>query len=116
MTFGPSGPPPWIGPVVPVGVGDGLVGVGLGDGLVVVTVPPRCTMNSQMEYPYPVARTVPFMRTYRPLPLTLMTWLPPVPLVIVATVFQFVLSLDNCAWKFLLDAVSQLICTWQTGW
>src|SRR5215468_4009851 len=101
MTFGPSEPPPWIGPPVPVGVGEGLVGVGLGVGLVVVTAPPRCTMNSQMEYPYWVARAVPYIRTYRPLPLTLTTWLPPVPLVIVATVFQFVLSLDNWIWKFL---------------
>ena len=65
MTFGPSEPPPWIGPPVPVGVGLALVGLGDGVGDVVVTEPPGCTMNSQMEYPYWVARTVPFWRQPR---------------------------------------------------
>src|SRR5215468_2592059 len=60
-------------PVPPVGE---VVGDGVGD--VVVPPPLVCTTNSHSEYPYPVARAVPYIRTYRPVPLALMVCVPPV--------------------------------------
>src|ERR1700722_3212627 len=40
------------------------------------------TWNSHSEYPYWVARAVPYIRMYRPVPLTVRLWLPPVPVVV----------------------------------
>ncbi len=40
------------------------------------------TWNSHSEYPYPVARCVPYIRTYRPVPVTLRFCVPPVPVVV----------------------------------
>jgi hypothetical protein len=40
------------------------------------------TWNSQSEYPYGVARVVPYIRTYRPVPLTVRVCVPPVPVVV----------------------------------
>src|SRR5580693_7232935 len=47
-------------------------------------VPPAVpeTWNSHRLYPYWVARAVPYMRTYRPVPVTLRVWVPPVPVVV----------------------------------
>src|ERR1041384_5068615 len=39
------------------------------------------TWNSHSEYPYPVARAVPYIRTYLPAPFTLSVCVPPVPVV-----------------------------------
>ena len=51
-----------------------------------VTVPPPPpvvkTWNSQSEYPKPVPRAVPDMRTYRPVPFTVSVWVPPVAVVV----------------------------------
>src|SRR6202000_1092114 len=57
-------------------------------------VPPAVveTPNSHSEYPYWVARAVPYIRTYRPVPLTLRVWVPPVPLVVEEIVVQFLPS------------------------
>jgi len=54
------------------------VGVGVGVGV----EPVVRTANSHSEYPYGVARVVPYMRTYRPVPLTVSVWVPPVPVVV----------------------------------
>ena len=40
------------------------------------------TWNSHSEYPYGVARAVPYIRTYRPVPVTFSVWVPPVPVVV----------------------------------
>src|SRR5436309_815483 len=45
------------------------------------TVP--CTSNSHNEYPYPVARAVPYIRTYRPVPVIPRFSMPPLPVVVV---------------------------------
>src|SRR5437764_945811 len=49
-----------------------------------VTPPPPVvkTWNSHSEYPKPVARAVPYIRTYRPVPLTVSVCVPPVPVVV----------------------------------
>src|SRR2546429_571305 len=60
----------------PVPLVDGL-GVGLGVGPPVVD-----TANSQSEYPHWVARAVPYMRMYRPVPETASVCVPPVPVVV----------------------------------
>src|SRR6266545_8182399 len=40
------------------------------------------TWNSHSEYPYGVARVVPYIRTYRPPPVTASVCVPPVPEVV----------------------------------
>ena len=95
-------------PSVPVGVGLGLVGGArrrAGGGHRAT----GWTTNSQMEYPYPVARTVPYIRTYRPLPLTLTIWVPPVPLVIVADGVPVRVVVGHLDLEVLPYAVSQLM-------
>src|SRR4051812_7344855 len=49
-----------------------------------VPVPPPVpkTWNSHSEYPYGVARPVPYIRTYRPEPLTFSVCTPPAPVVV----------------------------------
>jgi hypothetical protein len=46
----------------------------------VSTVP--CTSNSHSEYPYPVARAVPYIRTYRPVAVMPRLSTPPFPVVV----------------------------------
>src|SRR5215471_8490994 len=80
-TFGPKfGVSDWVGHTpdegLVLGVGDGLpVGEVVGVGL----VPPVWTTISNREYPNWVARVVPSIRTYRPVPVTLRVCVPPVP-------------------------------------
>src|SRR5438445_2917263 len=62
-----------------------LPGAGLGDaetGGGALASPTVATENSHSEYPYAVARAVPYMRMKRPDPLTLRVWIPPVPVVV----------------------------------
>src|SRR5262245_9728218 len=40
------------------------------------------TWNSHREYPYGVARVMPYTRTYRPVPPTVRVCVPPVPVVV----------------------------------
>src|SRR5215468_8596950 len=114
MTFGPSGPPPWIGPPVPVGVGLAEVGGVVVGGVVVggVVVPVWMT-NSNSEYPYAVPRAVPFIRTYRPLPVTFSVWVPPVPVVVEKIDVQVAASFDVWIWNDFPYAASHCSTTWQ---
>jgi hypothetical protein len=78
----PLSPPPLtrnrVGPPVD---GGGVVGGGFGGGGGLVLVVPY-TSISHSEYPQPVARWVPFIRTNRPKPLSTMLSVPPSPVVV----------------------------------
>ncbi len=56
-------------------------GLNGGIGIPVGAAEPK-TWNSHNEYPYPVARAVPCIRTYLAAPVTLSVWVPPVPVVV----------------------------------
>jgi len=65
----------------------------VGGGVVVVVVvvgggPVTFTLISHREYPYCVARCVPFIRTNRPVPVTSSVCVPPVPVVVEKIVVQ----------------------------
>src|SRR3979490_1629512 len=66
-----------------------VLGVGVG-----WTPPVPKTWNSHTDAPYCVARRVVFSRTYRPEPLPLSVWTPPVPLAVVLIVVQVEPSAD----------------------
>src|SRR5258705_210305 len=68
--------------------------------------------NSHSEYPYPVARVVPFIRTYRPVPLTLSVCVPPVPVVVVKMGVQVAASFETWIWNAVAYAASQFSTTW----
>src|ERR1700730_3953293 len=56
------------------------------------------------------------MRMYRPLPVTLKVWLPPVPVVVEKMLVHVVLSVEVWIWNALPYAVSQFRVTWQMAW
>src|SRR5205814_7882562 len=63
---------------------------------------------------YGVPRTVPNIRTYRPVPLTSRVCVPPAPVVVEKTVVQADASADTWIWNALAYAASQVSTTWQT--
>src|SRR5215471_20918164 len=54
------------------------------------------------------------MRMKRPLPLTLIVWLPPVPVVVEKIDVHVLLSLEVWIWNAFPNAASQLSTTWHT--
>jgi hypothetical protein len=46
-----------------------------------------------------VARAVPFIRTYRPVPVTASVWVPPVPVVVLKMVVQADPSAETWIWN-----------------
>src|SRR6185312_10572467 len=52
------------------------------------------------------------MRTYRPLPVTLYVWWPPVPPVTFCSTVQLVPSVDDCSWNAVAYAASQYSWIW----
>ena len=46
-----------------------------------------------------MARAVPFIRTYRPVPLTVSVWVPPVPAVTDAMVVHVAASAETWTWN-----------------
>ncbi len=92
--------------------GSGSDPVALGVGVGGTTVPLVCTVSSHSEYPYGVARVVPYIRTYRPVPLTVSVWVPPVPVVVLAMVVQAEASGETWIWNAVAYAVSQASTTW----
>ena len=91
-----------------------MVGGGGGSAAAVGPVPVTRTANSNSEYPYGVARAVPFIRTYRPVPFTVRVCVPPVPVVVVK---MFVhgppAAPETWIWNDRANAASQLSTTWQ---
>src|SRR5688572_16957723 len=73
------------------------------------------TWSSHSEYPYVVARTVPSMRTYRPVPVMSRVCTPPVPLVVEKIVVQAAASGETWIWKARACAASQRSTTWLTA-
>src|SRR2546423_15141803 len=63
-------------------VAGGRVGPDSMGGVTVVVSTVPCTSNSHNEYPYPVARAVPYIRTYRPGPVRPRLSMPPLPVVV----------------------------------
>src|SRR5215468_1675707 len=55
------------------------------------------------------------MRTYRPVPVTLRVWVPPVPVVVEKMVVQVELSVEVWIWNALPYAASHCSTTWQTA-
>src|SRR5262245_48441051 len=55
------------------------------------------------------------MRTYRPVPVTLRVWVPPVPVVVEKMVVQVELSVEVWIWNDLPYAASHCKTTWQTA-
>jgi hypothetical protein len=70
------------------------------------------TPNSHSEYPNWVARAVPFIRTYRPLPVTGSVWVPPVPVVVLKMVVQADPSGETWIWNDRAYAASHTSVTW----
>src|SRR5258708_109915 len=56
------------------------------------------------------------MRTYRPVPVTLRVWVPPVPVLVEKIEVQFTASGDVWIWNALPYAVSQFRTTLQICW
>ena len=56
------------------------------------------TANSNSEYPYAVARWVPFIRMYRPVPVTARSSVPPSPVVVEKMFVHVVPSGDVWIW------------------
>ena len=56
------------------------------------------------------------MRMYRPDPVTLRVWMPPVPVVVEKIVVQVELSVETWIWNAVAYAVSQSRLTWQIDW
>ena len=61
-------------------------------------------------------RTVPYMRTYRPVPETVRFWMPPVPVVVEKIGVQVTASGEVCIWNALPYAASQFSVTLQMFW
>src|SRR5579859_3935742 len=53
---------------------------------------------------------------YRPLPVTVSVWVPPVPVVVEKMLVQVALSVEVWIWNALPKAVSHISVTWQIDW
>jgi hypothetical protein len=57
------------------------------------------TWNSHSEYQYAVCRAVPYIRTYRPVPVTARVCTPPEPVVVEYTVVQVEPLVETWIWN-----------------
>src|SRR5262249_25500619 len=97
--------------------GGGLFGGGLLGGGLFGGVPPlpMWTTSSNKEYPNCVARVVPNIRRYRPVPVTFRVCVPPVPVVVEKMLVHVDASAETWIWNPVANAASQVRTTWHTA-